>query len=171
MSSEVSLLHRDLKSTPTTVIRLQYEEPTADPTDPTIHEERRPSWIKRCWRDVVSDLRSAPWKRFGKSYLLGVWVFCLVILATTLPLCLYLIGLGSSVDFNLVGDSGLGPSGCLPNDAFSARSMAYNIFDPSGLFQITHGFGTLTFTQAKVIDLIWDIVSMPLISRVFVQIA
>ncbi|KAM7210172.1 hypothetical protein V8F06_014449, partial [Rhypophila decipiens] len=36
--------------------------------------------------------------------------------------------------------------------------MQYNLFDSSGLFQITHGFGELTFTQAKIMDIIWDII-------------
>ncbi|KAM7193918.1 hypothetical protein V8F20_008188 [Naviculisporaceae sp. PSN 640] len=154
MSSEVSLLPRDSESTPTTVIQLRYEEPAGDQNGSITHEKSPLSWIKRCKHDVFSDLRSAQWKNFGKAYLLGIWVFFLIILATTLPACLYLIGIGYASYF---AHYGLEPAGCLPNDAFNARSMDYNIFDPSGLFQITHGFGTLSFTEAKVIDLIWDI--------------
>ncbi|KAL2284946.1 hypothetical protein FJTKL_08497 [Diaporthe vaccinii] len=47
-------------------------------------------------------------------------------------------------------------SACLPDGTFSI----YEIYDPwdiYGFFQITSGFGELTFTQAKVVDVVWDV--------------
>lgn len=48
-------------------------------------------------------------------------------------------------------------SGCQPGGAFSAVNTwsAWNINE---FFQITSGMGRLTFTQAKVVDVIWDVV-------------
>lgn len=50
-------------------------------------------------------------------------------------------------------------SGCNPDDSFSPYTTAYDWWAPRGFFQITLAFGYLTFTQAKVIDIVWDIVS------------
>ncbi|KAH8756380.1 hypothetical protein F5883DRAFT_375815, partial [Diaporthe sp. PMI_573] len=48
-------------------------------------------------------------------------------------------------------------SGCQPGGAFSAVNTwsAWNINE---FFQITSGMGRLTFTQAKVVDVIWDVI-------------
>ncbi|KAK4212638.1 hypothetical protein QBC37DRAFT_483654 [Rhypophila decipiens] len=154
MSSTESLLTREQRPLPATPTR-PYSEELGAPPLPTI-EKDKPTWISRFTTDVVSDLRSTQWKTLGKWYLLGFWTYCLFTTAVVLPVYLYLIGM-SSFPFEGLIETGLRSPGCLPNDAFDARSTTYNIFDPSGFFQITHGFGDLTFTQVKVIDLIWDI--------------
>lgn len=51
-------------------------------------------------------------------------------------------------------------STCLPDDSFSLRPETYQYWSNSGFFEITLGSGRLTFTQAKAIDVIWDIVSV-----------
>ncbi|KAM7213210.1 hypothetical protein V8F06_011425 [Rhypophila decipiens] len=155
MSSTESLLTREQRPLPGTPTR-PYSEELGAPPLPTV-EKDRPTWISRFTTDVVSDLRSTQWKKLGKWYLLGFWTYCLFTTAVVLPVYLYIIGMSS---FQVEGfiEAGLRSPGCLPNDAFDARSTSYNIFDPSGFFQITHGFGDLTFTEVKVIDLIWDIV-------------
>lgn len=48
---------------------------------------------------------------------------------------------------------------CLPDGRFSLDPDAYDYWKPSGFFQVTLGFGTLTFAQAKIIDVVWDVVS------------
>ena len=58
-------------------------------------------------------------------------------------------------------------SACQPDGQFSYVTGRYKAWDASGFFQITLGFGALTFTQAKVIDIIWDIVSEPLTFSIF----
>ncbi|CAO2653004.1 Nn.00g024150.m01.CDS01 [Neocucurbitaria sp. VM-36] len=49
-------------------------------------------------------------------------------------------------------------SACLPDGSFRIDPESYEYWSRSGFFQITLGFGTLTFTQAKAIDIIWDVV-------------
>jgi len=111
------------------------------------------SWLT-CWlREVMDDLRSTRWRQFAHGYLIAFWFFLLLILTADLPIYLFM------VSRNFFSPLQRYP-GCLPNDDFNARSNEFNIFAWSSLFQITHGFGALTFTQAKMIDVIWDVVSL-----------
>ena len=48
---------------------------------------------------------------------------------------------------------------CKPDGSFSVLDdTPFSYWSSSGFFQITLGFGTLSFSQAKIIDVIWDIV-------------
>ena len=50
--------------------------------------------------------------------------------------------------------------GCNPDDTFTPfQDNSYSHFSMSGFFQVTLAFSSLTFTQAKVYDIIWDVVS------------
>jgi hypothetical protein len=52
------------------------------------------------------------------------------------------------------------PSGvCMPDGSFNAGLDPYNMWSSSGFFQITLGFGELSFGTAKFIDVAWDVVS------------
>lgn len=53
-------------------------------------------------------------------------------------------------------------SGCRPDDTFSPFIDGYNWWSDSGFFQITLGFGSLTFGQVKLVDIIWNLVSFAL---------
>ena len=109
-------------------------------------------WISRQWketiRDVVRDARSArSWKPF-LYFLYLCWLGCL----------LYGISyLASSPNLGLLQDSRT--TACQPDDSLSPYVNSYSAWDSSGFFQITLAFGSLTFTQAKVIDICWDVVS------------
>jgi hypothetical protein len=46
---------------------------------------------------------------------------------------------------------------CLPDSGFFVGFGEYNIWDASGFFQITLGFGEFSFTAAKAIDVGWDV--------------
>ena len=59
-------------------------------------------------------------------------------------------------------------SACLPDGTFSIYQDSYNAWSISGFFQVTMRFGDFTFTQAKVIDVVWDIVSTVLEMHVVV---
>ena len=48
---------------------------------------------------------------------------------------------------------------CQPDGRFDLHPESYRYWDKSGFFQITLGYGNLDFTQAKVIDISWDVVS------------
>ncbi|KAH7385960.1 hypothetical protein BKA66DRAFT_569276 [Pyrenochaeta sp. MPI-SDFR-AT-0127] len=48
---------------------------------------------------------------------------------------------------------------CQPDGSFQLQGRQdFSYWSSSGLFQITLGFGELSFTQAKAIDIIWDVV-------------
>lgn len=49
---------------------------------------------------------------------------------------------------------------CQPDGRFELSS-SYNVWDLSGVFQITMGFGALSFSNAKLLDAVWDVVSAP----------
>jgi hypothetical protein len=51
------------------------------------------------------------------------------------------------------------PSACHPDGTFSPFGQTYNPWAFVGFFQINLAFGSLTFTDVKVIDVFWDIVS------------
>jgi hypothetical protein len=97
--------------------------------------------------EVLADLRSKRWQRF----LVIGWMSGLLV---ALVIVTYTYGYaGYATD-------GFYTSPCLPDGAFNPFTSTYNPWGITGFFQITMGFGSLTFTQAKVIDVIWDIVSV-----------
>jgi hypothetical protein len=49
------------------------------------------------------------------------------------------------------------PGSCYPDGNFRFL-QDYNPWATSGLFQITMGFGLMSFSNAKLIDVIWDVV-------------
>lgn len=49
------------------------------------------------------------------------------------------------------------PEACQPDSGFYVGSDAYDIWNPHGLFQITLGFGQFGFSEAKMIDVAWDV--------------
>ncbi len=53
----------------------------------------------------------------------------------------------------------LAPGACRPDGSFDTGVDRYNEWAISGLFQITLGFGALSFTKVKAISIIWDMVS------------
>jgi hypothetical protein len=55
---------------------------------------------------------------------------------------------------------GVTPTACLPDGRFSLDPYGYDYWDASGFFEVTLGYGEMTFTEVKVIDVVWDIVSL-----------
>lgn len=47
---------------------------------------------------------------------------------------------------------------CAPDGSF--RLESFSVVDPAWFFQVVIGFGSLDFTVAKTIDIIWDVVSI-----------
>lgn len=103
------------------------------------------SFFRRPWQDALGDIRRVGWAPAGLWLLFFCWFASLL---TTL----ILVSVSRSGYYS---DSG---SACLPDGSFSIF-RSYDPWDIYGFFQITIGFGELTFTQAKVIDVIWDVVS------------
>ena len=80
------------------------------------------------------------------------WTFCLSVFSC-LALCLaYVLALSQNATFSDL-------TACRPDGEFSLESYDYNYWDTSGFFQITLGFGALEFSQAKAVDVVWDVVS------------
>jgi hypothetical protein len=72
----------------------------------------------------------------------------------------WLAGLVTAIIFSITMPRNLNVDGfCQPDGTFNSNQAAYQIFKPSGFFQITLGNGELPFATAKLIDIIWDIVS------------
>jgi len=97
--------------------------------------------------DVVEDLRAIKWASALATFFLYCWIIALVVATafwTLEPNRSYLTYWYTA---------------CKPDGSFSVYSNSYDTWGLSGFFQITTGFGKLTFTQAKVIDIIWDVVS------------
>ncbi|KAJ3560864.1 hypothetical protein NPX13_g9159 [Xylaria arbuscula] len=91
-------------------------------------------WIREAWKEALADL-TARWR-----LILGVLWFAGLLAS------LVILGLFAFPP----------PFACRPDGAFSPFT-GYTYWDVSGFFQITFAFGSLTFTEAKVIDTTWDI--------------
>lgn len=63
-----------------------------------------------------------------------------------------------------------GRSACLPDGGFSLERGTYNYWAASGFFQVTLGFGSLSFAEAKIIDVAWDIVSIVVIGTFYLHV-
>lgn len=98
-------------------------------------------------REALEDLKSFKSKEGGLYMLFSVWLSGLLVV-------LSLLAVISS------GFGGLSNEGCNPDDTFTPfANNDYSYFSGSGFFQVTLAFGSLTFTKAKVCDIMWDIVS------------
>ncbi|KAH7142700.1 hypothetical protein B0J13DRAFT_503038 [Dactylonectria estremocensis] len=124
--------------------------PTATATTTTnpkcAHPQPKGGRVQRWWteprREAWADLRAAKWGRGALWFLLLLWTLTLVCVVITIPIISSL----AVVDV----------SACRPDGSFSPYT-GYSFWDFSGFFQITLPFGSLTFTQAKVIDIVWDL--------------
>ena len=121
-----------------------------------VEEISRVFWkqLTQTLHDVRNDFRSIRWKRFALWFLFAIWTSALLILLivmnviTSMP---YYHEYGRFMPFAL---------GCRPDGQFSSQANRYSYWGGSGFFQITMGVTGLTFTEAKVIDIFWDIVSV-----------
>lgn len=103
------------------------------------------SVLRETWREARRDMCAVRWGRGGLWFLFLCWLVGLLMCMVIMPA----LWSGYSIS-----------SACLPDGTFSIFAK-YNPWDIKGFFQITSGFGELTFTQAKVVDVVWDVVSCP----------
>jgi len=109
----------------------------------------RSFWASKLWisagYDVLRDVRSIKWRSVGLAFLYFiVWNGCL---ATAL---VFIIIYGRSTSESI--------SGCNPDGSINLSGHGTSVWAPSEWFQINLAGGSLTFSQAKVIDVIWDVV-------------
>ncbi|KAI0852834.1 hypothetical protein F5Y00DRAFT_272463 [Daldinia vernicosa] len=100
----------------------------------------------RTYRETWSDLRSVRWARGGLWTLFTLWT--MAVLGFFVFITLY-----NSIDFYIYGGSA-----CRTDGSFVIDTSDYSIWTSSSFFDISLGFGNLTFAEAKVIDISWDIV-------------
>jgi hypothetical protein len=101
--------------------------------------------VHAAFQDLARDLKATRWVR-GFGWLGGVvWFLGLVG-------SLVVIVTGALTFFRSDGIA------CQADGTFRLDPRTYSMWSSSGFFQITLGGGTLTFAQAKAIDIIWDVV-------------
>ena len=102
--------------------------------------------LRGAFQDLKHDLKSTRWLR-GWAWAAGViWFLGLIISLIVISL------------FALFTSD---TNACQPDGSFRLYPETYSMWGSSGFFQITLGGGNLSFAQAKVVDIIWDIVSWP----------
>jgi hypothetical protein len=105
----------------------------------------RQSW-NHAFGDFKNDIINTQWLRG-----LG-WFFALT----------WIVGLILSVaSVSLITTFTSTNSACQPDGSFRLHPETFSVWSSSGFFQITLGAGHLTFAEAKVIDIVWDIASFP----------
>jgi hypothetical protein len=98
---------------------------------------------------LAEDLRGARWGKGGLWILATLWlVFLCLVFSILVPL-------------HFTSITSWSGSVCEPNDAFNIYPGRYNPFAVEDFFQITVGFGEFSFSEAKMIDVAWDLVSSP----------
>jgi hypothetical protein len=99
--------------------------------------------LRTAFQELKQDLKSTRWLR-GFGWSAGViWIFTL---------------LGSAVFLGLGQNFGPPDTACQPDGSFRLNPESYSMWSSTGFFQITLGGGHLTFAEAKVVDIVWDIV-------------
>jgi hypothetical protein len=104
--------------------------------------------VHAAFRDLARDLKATRWAR-GFGWFGGV---------------VWFLGLVGSLAVIVTGASLFFRSdrmACQADGTFRLDPRTYSMWSSSGFFQITLGWGTLTFAQAKAIDIIWDVVGRP----------
>lgn len=104
------------------------------------------------WPSLAEECRSS----FRSLYRLGKEVCCWrTALAVTSALAIIL-----PVYFLLAWAAGYADDYfCQPDGKFAVDSHSYyHLWDVSGIFQINMGFGAFSFSNAKLLDAVWDVV-------------
>ena len=114
-------------------------------TAPIVDRRTHMKIWKDAYRDLKNDLKNTRWLR-GLGWFAGAIWF------------LGLAGTAILIGYATLSSSKLA---CQPDGSFRLHPETYSMWSSSGFFQITLGGGHLTFAQAKVIDIVWDIVIHP----------
>ncbi|WDK12574.1 hypothetical protein CGRA01v4_03854 [Colletotrichum graminicola] len=107
---------------------------------------RQRMWDKRQWKKAATaalkDVGAVDWFATMISIFALGWITALILLT-------FFLGISSIA---------WGSNACQPDGNFDVFQNAYNLWSASGFFQITLGWGRLSFADAKAIDVAWDIV-------------
>lgn len=107
-------------------------------------------FVRQAWDETRNDTRNARWNGVlvGKIFLsltVLIWATGLV----AIPIVLALLQ-------QITGSSRVA---CTPDGQFNLNPGHYSYWSRTGFFQITLTFGELSFENAKLIDVAWDVVS------------
>lgn len=84
-------------------------------------------------------------------------VFWALIFIWTEGLCAIL----STLSGRRVNNHNFNKTACRSDGTFAPDPWTYNLWSTSRFFQVSLGFGAMSFSQAKTVDVIWDIVGSP----------
>jgi hypothetical protein len=109
-------------------------------------------------------LARVQWLRLAKWTLFFPWLTLLFYLFLLLNLWVspwpYETGRSRTTMDDLFAPS----QGCQPGGRFSPYASPYSPWASADIFKITLGFGAMSFAQAKIIDIVWDLVSIVFLS-------
>jgi hypothetical protein len=98
---------------------------------------------RTAFRELKQDLKSTRWLR-GLGWSVGViWFLGLLI---------------GAIILSIVQSFSTSDTACPPDGTFRFNPETYSTWSSTGFFQITWAGGHLSFAQAKVVDIVWDIV-------------
>jgi hypothetical protein len=110
---------------------------------------------KRAWTDLATFCREG--HREARADLRGNWFLFLVAL-------IWSVFLSGALTFLNICTIRSRTSRkhflCQPDGSFRFTTRSFNYWSMSAFFQITLGFGNLSFAQAKAIDICWDMASI-----------
>ncbi|KAI1089541.1 hypothetical protein F5B19DRAFT_364228 [Rostrohypoxylon terebratum] len=92
--------------------------------------------------------------QWGKWIHRGYWAVSILWTLAILGLFAFL-GLYGALSYRFES----GDSACRSDETFNPVISQYNAWAISGFFKINVGFGNLSFTKAKIIDIFWDIIA------------
>lgn len=133
---------------------------STSPTEPPVPPPSRLKGFRDCshwcagmWQEAWADIRHAKWED-GLLWVpvVPVWIVLIrLVTLTSLPDWDFEYVSSQPNTFQLISP------GCRTDGTFGVEG-AYNRWGLPGLFQITLRSGPLTFAQAKVIDVAWDVI-------------
>ncbi|KAI1209380.1 uncharacterized protein F4807DRAFT_91772 [Annulohypoxylon truncatum] len=123
-------------------------------------EDIQKSYYKTCrfistqltnsYQRAKSYIKSVEWSRWIRA---GCWVVSILWTVMILGFFAFL-GLYGAMSYRFESED----SACRSDDTFNPVISEYNAWTISGFFKINLGFGSLTFTEAKIVSILWDII-------------
>jgi hypothetical protein len=106
--------------------------------------------FRQAGQEVRSDIRNTHWNGILLKKIL--FLFPIPIWTSGLVIVLFVIAQPQHY-------TGTPRVACTPDGEFSLNPGHYSYWSRKGFFQITLAFGKLSFDNAKLIDVVWDVVS------------
>lgn len=112
--------------------------------------------LKLAWLDLWNDLKQTRWLVFSGWFGLLFWLGFLLFSIIVLP---SIADYATDINFCRPDNTFALPSA--DGYSYSYSDNTYSVWRPSNPFEVTMGFGNLSFGIAKLVDVIWDVVCLP----------